>query len=380
VWISFFWGKPVGLIVSPGFTGIHNNNYYLLYIYYLLLFEMQNRLLKTLTGNSVDRPALWMMRQAGRYLPEYLMVRQKAGSFWNLCFNPDLATEVTLQPIRRFDYDAAIIFSDILVIPQAMGQKVEFQANHGPVLDELKWDSMCQFQDWTHFDQGLTPVYQAIRQTRNKLDSGKDLLGFAGTPWTIATYMLDQGKGNDHSKSRLALQNPSELKPLINILTTAIARHLISQIKAGADAVQLFDSWASIVPEQHRDSLLFDPLEKIVKQINSEIGRPIPIIYFGRGITDSYPKLCHRKLPVALGVDQAANLAQLHEILPKDIVLQGNLNPETLIKGGDCLDQEIYQILDVCRNRPMIFNLGHGILPQTPIPNVERVCELVRAA
>lgn len=341
---------------------------------------MQNRLLKTLTGNSVDRPALWMMRQAGRYLPEYLMVRKKAGSFWNLCFNPDLATEVTLQPIRRFDYDAAIIFSDILVIPQAMGQKVEFQANHGPILDELKLDSMCQFQDWTHFDQGLAPVYQAIRQTRHKLDSSKDLLGFAGTPWTIATYMLDQGKGHDHSKSRLALQNPSDLKPLINILTTAIARHLINQIKAGADAVQLFDSWASIVPESHRDSLLFDPLTKIVNQIHAEIKRPVPIIYFGRGISDSYQGLCQRNLPIALGVDQDADLKKLHETLPKNLVLQGNLSPQTLIEGGVQLEHEISGILDICQDRPMIFNLGHGILPQTPIAHVERVCERVRAA
>ena len=341
---------------------------------------MQNRLLKTLTGNPVDRPALWMMRQAGRYLPEYLMVRQKAGSFWNLCFNPDLATEVTLQPIRRFDYDAAIIFSDILVIPQALGQKVEFQTNHGPILDPLMWDSICQFQDWHRFDQGLSPVYQALRQTRYQLDPGKDLLGFAGTPWTIATYMLDQGKGHDHSKSRLALQNPSDLKPLINILTTAIARHLINQIKAGADVVQLFDSWASIVPGSHRDSLLFDPLTKIINQINTEIGRPVPIIYFGRGISDSYEALCQRQLPIALGIDQDANLRKLHTILPKHIVFQGNLSPQTLIEGGIALDQEISGILEICRDRPMIFNLGHGILPQTPIAHVERVCERVRAA
>lgn len=340
---------------------------------------MQNRLLKTLTGQNVDRPALWMMRQAGRYLPEYLQVRHQAGSFWNLCFSPDLAVEVTLQPIKRFDYDAAIIFSDILVIPQALGQKVEFAPNHGPILDALDFDKICQFQDWTKFDGGLSPVYQAIRQTRKALDIGKDLLGFAGSPWTIATYMIDQGKGHDHSKSRQALAQSQDLLPLINILTTAIARHLINQIKAGADVVQIFDSWASVVPANLRNQLLFDPLAKIIKQIHAEVG-PIPIIYFGKGISESYLELCRRNLPIALGIDQDADLKNLHNSLPKDIVFQGNLSPLTLIEGGQKLENEILDILEICQQRPMIFNLGHGILPQTPIHHVERVCELVRAA
>ncbi len=346
----------------------------------MFIIDMQNRLLKTLTGKSVDRPALWMMRQAGRYLPEYLKTRQEAGSFWNLCFNPDLATEVTLQPIRRFDYDAAIIFSDILVIPQAIGQKVEFQPNHGPILDALQWDQICQFQDWQKFDQGLSPVYQAIRQTRQQLNTSKDLIGFAGTPWTIATYMIDQGKGHDHSKSRVALNDPTTLIPLIEILTTAIARHLVNQVKAGADVIQLFDSWASIVPHQHRDLLLFNPLEKIISLIHAELGHSVPLIYFGRGISDSYKHLCQRNLPAALGIDQNADLHQLHQDLPSNVVFQGNLSPQVLIDGGSALDRDIESILTLYRNRPMIFNLGHGILPQTPIAHVERVCELVRAA
>ncbi|WP_010300109.1 uroporphyrinogen decarboxylase [Candidatus Odyssella thessalonicensis] len=338
---------------------------------------MQNRLLKTLKGHIFTIPPLWMMRQAGRYLPEYRAVREQAGSFWNLCFNPELACEVTLQPIRRFDYDAAIIFSDILVIPKAMGQTVDFAPNHGPLLGELNHEQIHSFCNWSDFDAQLMPVYEAIKLTRNALDPSKDLIGFAGSPWTIATYMIDGGKGHEFSQSRQVLRSVEVLAPLLQSLTCAITRHLVNQVRAGATAVQVFDSWAALVPAELREQVLFAPLREIVTQVRQQMG-DVPIIYFGRGIAESYLELAPQDLNIALGVDQHANLEELDRILPPKIPLQGNLDPEILIHGGEELEIAVQKILNIANNRPFVFNLGHGILPQTPISHVEKVCKLVR--
>ena len=338
---------------------------------------MENRLSKILKGQKTDHPALWMMRQAGRYLPEYRQVREQAGSFWTLCFTPHLATEVTLQPIHRFDYDAAIIFSDILVIPKALGQKVEFAPNHGPLLDSLDWQKITQFSKWAQFEQILTPVYEAILQTRESLTTAKDLIGFSGSPWTIATYMMDGGKGNELSLSRQSLTTIDNLQSLLEILIHAISLHLINQAKAGANVLQIFDSWASLVPVELRDDILFKPLSRIITTVRQSVG-DIPIIYFGRGISDSYTMLAQKELEVALGVDQHASLLELDKLLPGNIPLQGNLDPEILVEGGEKLERAVAQILEVAKTRPLIFNLGHGILPHTPISHVEKVCELVR--
>jgi uroporphyrinogen decarboxylase len=340
---------------------------------------MENRLSKILRGQKTDRPALWMMRQAGRYLPEYRQTREQAGSFWTLCFTPDLASEVTLQPIRRFDYDAAIIFSDILVIPKALGQKVEFAPNHGPLLEPLNWHRITQFSDWATFEQVLAPVYEALLQTKNSLAPSKDLIGFAGSPWTIATYMIDGGKGNEFSLSRQSLTTIDHLQSLLEILTQAISLHLINQVKAGATVLQIFDSWAALVPTELREAVLFKPLTQIITTVRHSVGN-IPVIYFGRGISESYAELAKKKLGIALGVDQHSNLIELDQSVPRDIPLQGNLDPETLVEGGEKLERAVHHILEVAKNRPFIFNLGHGILPHTPIPHVERVCELVRQA
>lgn len=338
---------------------------------------MENRLFKNLTNQKTDKPALWMMRQAGRYLPEYREVRAQAGSFWNLCFSPNLAAEVTLQPIRRFDYDAAIIFSDILVIPKALGQNVDFAQNHGPILGSLDWEQITNFSNWKNFSEILTPVYEAIRQTKRHLEKTKDLIGFVGSPWTIATYMLDGGKGNEFSRSRQSLSNTEALNPLLRVLTKATAHHLITQVKAGATVLQIFDSWAELVPVSLREEVLFTPLVQIVSAVREECG-PIPIIYFGRGISDSYAELTKKNLPIALGVDQYCDLAKLDQILSPNIPLQGNLDPEILVKGGQKLVTAVEKILKIAKNRPFVFNLGHGILPHTPITHVEEVCRLVR--
>lgn len=338
---------------------------------------MENRLQKTLTGQKLVPPAIWMMRQAGRYLPEYRQIREQAGSFWNLCFSPELASEVTLQPIRRFNYDAAIIFSDILVIPKALGQHVDFAPNHGPQLGDLDKQAISRFSDWLGFDQELTPVYQAISRTKSQLSSGKDLIGFAGSPWTIATYMIDGGKGHEFSLSRQSLSSAGDLMPLLETLVQAVARHLINQANAGATVLQIFDSWAGLVPQQLRSQILFEPMGEIITKIRSAVGN-VPIIYFGRGVAGSYPKLVEKNLKIALGVDQQADLTELDRTLPQEIPLQGNLDPEILVSGGDRLEQAVKEILAVAKNRPLVFNLGHGILPHTPIAHVEQVCHLVR--
>jgi uroporphyrinogen decarboxylase len=338
---------------------------------------MQNRLFRTLTRLEPGAPPLWMMRQAGRYLPEYRQIREQAGGFWTLCLTPELASEVTLQPIRRFDYDAAIIFSDILVIPRALGQQVDFELTHGPHLEKLGQEFFLTSPDWTKVDQILEPVYGAIRLTRSRLSPLKDLIGFTGSPWTIATYMIDGGKSRDFPLSRQALSHSKNLISLLELLTQAVARHLINQVKAGATVLQIFDSWAGLVPVSLRPEILFDPLKEILQQVRSAVGS-VPIIYFGRGVSDSYGALGQENLKIALGVDQHADLEELDRLLPKDCALQGNLDPEILVAGGEQLDQAVARILKVAQNRPFVFNLGHGILPETPIPHVDRVCELVR--
>jgi uroporphyrinogen decarboxylase len=335
-------------------------------------------------------PPLWMMRQAGRYLPEYRALREKAGDFWTLCLTPEYASEVTLQPVQRFGYDAAILFSDILVIPRALGQVVHFLPTHGPRLEPLEWPKVLdRDSDWETFQGELTPIYQALRETKKKLTRSTSLIGFAGTPWTLATYMLDLGKGKgpskDFSESHKALHNPLFLNKLLDSLSQAITRHLINQIKAGADVVQLFDSWAGIVPISLRQQVLVDPLKQIIKGIR-DIYPTTPIIYFGRQISDSYPYLLDELEQMgplftqnfALGIDQTTDIAWARKTLQDRVCLQGNLDPECLRAGGEKLTIAVLNILRTLSRGAHIFNLGHGILPNTPISHVEHVIELVR--
>ncbi len=355
-------------------------------------------LLKTLNQNkdtklisSPQRPPLWMMRQAGRYLPEYKSLRAKAGNFWTLCFTPDYASEVTLQPIRRFNYDAAIIFSDILVIPKALGQQIDFLPDHGPKLEALDWTKfISQPINFEKLHLELNPIYLALQQTKKGLSNDCALIGFSGTPWTLATYMLDLGKGKgihkEFGQSKRALQNLPFLEQILSLLCESISSYLIEKIKHGADVIQLFDSWAGVVPLSLQQAVLFDPLKKIIQNIR--IFHPTtPIIYFGRGISESYPQLLDDLEEMgslysqnfALGIDQMTDIGWVKENLQNRVCVQGNLDPECLKLGGKNLTQAVDEILETLSNGSHIFNLGHGILPDTPIAHVEQVISQVRS-
>lgn len=351
---------------------------------------IEKPLLKTLQKNhSSDNskkeqisPPLWMMRQAGRYLPEYRQLREKAGSFWKLCLTPEYAAEITLQPIQRFNFDAAIIFSDILVIPQALGQTVNFLPNHGPLLENINWESFIKFANWESFSDNLIPTYKALSLTKENLPSQTTLIGFTGSPWTIATYMLDLGKSKDPTKkfimSLKALETPEFITKIIKLLTKAVSIHLINQIKSGAEVVQIFDSWAQIVPDHLRLNILYNPLQEIVETVKSTYPN-VPIIYFGKGVSSDYSALLKQIPTLCLGLDQQANILKAQKDLQPHTCLQGNLDPEILYEGGQPLIENIDHLLSTFAQGSYIFNLGHGILPQTPISHVEILVEKVRS-
>ncbi len=324
-------------------------------------------------GRPPGPPPLWMMRQAGRYLPEYREVRAKAGSFLGLCGNPELAAEVTLQPIRRFGFDAAIIFSDILTIPIALGHTVVF--DEGPKLAPLASVAGLE-RDPEKWRPILAPVYEALRIAREGLDDDKALLGFAGAPWTLAVYLA--GGGNDEQKAaRLwAYRDPAGFQQLIALLTEAVAQHLIWQLDAGADAVQLFDSWAGGLPPELFARYVVKPGAAIVEKIR-RVKPDAKIIGFPRGATmaglESYAGTTGVD---ALSLDPSTDMTWAVQKL--GVVLQGNLDPLALVAGGEALRTAVAEILSATQGKPFVFNLGHGILPPTPIEHVHELVKLVR--
>lgn len=333
-------------------------------------------LLKNLNRQNCP-PAIWMMRQAGRFLPEYRQVREEAGSFWNLCFTPELAAEVTLQPIRRFGFDAAIIFSDILVIPESLGQKVQFLANHGPHLETVEWGKFLSQAESINIHETLTPIYDSLKIVRQALPEDVALIGFSGTPWTIATYMIDGGKSLTHELSLKALDNSEFLSPLISLLTKKISDYLIEKIRAGAEVIQLFDSWAGLVPIHHQDQWLIKPIKEIIANVRVEFPE-IPFIYYGRGVSHLYPALTRDIPGIAFSADQHVNPQWLKDHVLPHACVQGNLDPEILLNGGDILRDRVEELLDIFPQQGYIFNLGHGILPNTPIDHVRYVVERVK--
>jgi uroporphyrinogen decarboxylase len=337
------------------------------------------KLLEALDRRILVPPPLWMMRQAGRYLPEYREARLRAGSFWKLCMTPELAAEVTLQPVRRFGFDAAIIFSDILVVLAALGVAVEFQDGSGPTLSRVNSAAQLRqnVEDWSG---AFEPVYEALRLTRKELDGSMALLGFAGGPWTLASY-LAAGRGGDEQKAAKlwAYRDPVGFAILVDILTTCIAQHLIGQLSAGADAVQLFDSWASGLPPDVFARWVVEPTRKIVAKVR----RVVPqarIIGFPRAATLKGYELYARETGVdAISLDTAVSMDWAAETLGAHVVLQGNLDPVALVAGGRALAEAVDHILRATREVPFIFNLGHGILPETPVEHVEEMIRLVRS-
>lgn len=329
------------------------------------------KLLNVLNGRTEAPPPVWLMRQAGRYLPEYKAVRAKAGSFLDLCYNPDLAAEVTLQPIRRFDFDAAIIFADILLVPFALGQELKFVEGEGPKLMPLS--AIDDVFRAVRTDR-LAPVYASLRKVRTALPDNKGLIGFCGAPWTVACYMIEGGSSMDFAAARkFASEQRAEFLRLLKHLSEVSADYLCGQIEAGADTLQIFDSWAGLVDAEDFTDFIVTPMQNIVRKVKEKYPT-VPIIGFPRGAGENY-----RIYARATGID-GISLDQTIPIdfavdLQKTIPVQGNLAPETLVQGGAILHKSVQAILKKLGHAPFIFNLGHGILSHTP---PEHVAELVR--
>ena len=334
------------------------------------------KLQQVLGGKTVSPPPIWIMRQAGRYLPEYRQTRASAGSFLDLCYTPELAADVTLQPIRRFDFDAAILFSDILVIPDALGQKVRFVEGRGPILEPLP-------QRLTDLDpraagERLRPVMETVGRVRAALAPEKSLIGFCGAPWTVATYMIGgQGSADQGAARRLALEDPGRLQSLMDLLVEASAEYLLAQIAAGADVVKIFDSWAGVLDDEGFERWAVAPVRAIVERVRA--GAPnAAVIAFPKGAGARLGSYARAVAPDALAVDWTVPLALARELAPEPIALQGNLDPLRLVIGGTALDEGVDRILSAMEGRAHIFNLGHGITPDTPVEHVARLVARVR--
>lgn len=333
-------------------------------------------LLATVLGARQNRLPIWIMRQAGRYLPEYRELRAKAGSFLDLCYNPEMAAEVTLQPLRRFDLDAAILFSDILVIPDALGQPVRFEAGEGPLLEPITAGTL----DLLHPQQALeklAPVIETVRRVRAGLAPEKTLIGFCGSPWTVSTYMIGgRGSPDQHAARMFALTQPEAFARLLDILVEASITYLVAQLRAGADVVQLFESWALNIDEVAFRDWVIAPNRRIVEGVR-ELVPGAPIIGFPRGAAGNLPAYAAATGVNVLGLDYGTPLAFADQ-LPRTLGVQGNLDPLRLLAGGEQMDRRVREIVTSFRNRPHIFNLGHGILPETPIAHVERLIAVAR--
>jgi uroporphyrinogen decarboxylase len=334
-------------------------------------------LLATVLGERQARPPVWIMRQAGRYLPEYRETRKQAGSFLDLCYTPELAVEVTLQPLRRFDLDAAILFSDILVIPDALGQKVRFETGEGPILDPVDAAGIAGLSKEGALDH-LAPVLETVRRLRAALPPQKTLIGFCGAPWTVATYMLNgRGSPDQWTARRFALEQPEAFSRLIDILVETSIDYLVAQLEAGADVVQIFESWALNLDDAAFARQVVEPNRRIVEGLRQRIPNA-PVIGFPRGAAGNLANYASSTGVNALGIDYATPLDFVRTALPAGLTVQGNLDPLRLVVGGDAMDNQVRAIIAAFAERPHVFNLGHGIVPETPIAHVERLIDLVK--
>jgi uroporphyrinogen decarboxylase len=337
-------------------------------------------LIDVLNGGSRKPPPVWLMRQAGRYLPEYRAVREKAGSFLDLVYNSELATEVTLQPVQRFGFDAAILFSDILVVPHALGQHVRFAEGEGPLLDPIK--DRTDFERLTSdIDHAvLAPVYETVRRVKGALPSTTALLGFCGAPWTVATYMI-AGRGTpDQAPARMfAYRDAAAFDVLMDVLVEASVSYLVRQLQAGADAVQIFDTWAGVLPPEQFARWCIAPTKRIVTMVRLQVPGA-KIIGFPRGAGSQLPRYVAETGVDAAGLDWMIDRAFARERVQNQVPVQGNLDPLVLLAGGVALDRAVDAIMETFVGGPFIFNLGHGILPETPVAHVEQMLKRVRGS
>jgi len=338
---------------------------------------MVKKLLSVLKGEPQTPPPVWLMRQAGRYLPEYRALRANAPDFVAYCLNPELATEVTLQPLRRFHLDAAILFADILLVPHALGQKLWFAEGEGPRLYPL--EDAAAIAALRYDASKLEPVMQTIRNVRAAMAADADmanaaLIGFAGSPWTVATYMIEGKGGTDHEKIRaLAWREPQTFARLMDVLVDATSRYLIAQAEAGAEALQLFESWAATVPAGLFEAAVLNPTARIVANVKAK-HPDLPIIGFPRGAGSWLARYAEATGVDGIGVDQMTDIAAVK--VPSGVTLQGNLDPILLLQGCDAMRTEAKRLVEAMKGKPFIFNLGHGVMQPTP---PDHVAELVAA-
>lgn len=337
----------------------------------------KKRMLRALDGLEVDRPPFWYMRQAGRYLPEYRALREQSDGFLDMCYSPKKAAEVTLQPIRRFDMDAAILFCDILVIPHALGIGLDFVKGEGPKLDAHDTAEKLHSLKLTNVAEFLAPVYEAVAMISEELPKDKTLIGFCGAPWTVATYVVEGGGSRDFAKTRtLALQQPEAFAHLINILVDASVAHLVAQVDAGAEVVQVFDSWAGILPEGEFEKWCVEPMRTLVDKFKA-ICPGVSVIAFPKGAGMRYATYAYETAADALGVDMTMPLDGL-QMVAETTVVQGNLDPLLLAYDLPKALAQAERILQAMDKSAFIFNLGHGIVQFTPPEHVEALSKLIR--
>lgn len=334
-------------------------------------------LLDTLNGRTGSPPPVWLMRQAGRYLPEYKETRKQAGGFVDLCLNPELACEVTLQPIRRYGFDAAILFSDILMVPYGVGRRLEFEEGRGPVLDPMESAADIPVFDADAFNARIGNVYETVARLRAALPTEVALIGFAGSPWTVASYMVEGGSSRDYAKLKgWAYGRPKDFAALIGLLVDATVEYLDRQVAAGAQVVKLFDSWAGAAPESVFGHAVVEPTAEIVRRLK-ERHPEVKVIGFARGAGAMTRDYATATGIDALALDSTIPLAMACA-LQAELPVQGNLDPIALVTGGDALKAETDRILEALSGGPFIFNLGHGIVPQTPPENVSALLKHIR--
>ncbi|ABV79888.1 uroporphyrinogen decarboxylase [Rickettsia bellii OSU 85-389] len=323
-----------------------------------------------------NKPPIWLMRQAGRYLPEYMAVRKEVKNFLEFCYDVDKATEVTLQPIKRFGFDAAIIFSDILVLPHALGWEVDFKENIGPLLKQFKSKEDFKYLQDNSNDK-LEKVYEIVKKVRKELPKSTSLIGFAGSPWTVMTYMLEgKGKQDFRVSKKFIYENKDLAKELLNFITEKTIHHLINQIKSGANIIKIFDSWAGILPEEEFKKFVIEPTKKIIKSIKGYFP-DIPIITFPKGAGLLYEKFLEEVPTDIIAIDPLIPLEKM-KLWSNKVTVQGNLDPVILLTNKKIIKEKIHKILSIMENKNFIFNLGHGILPETPPENVEFLVKCIR--
>jgi uroporphyrinogen decarboxylase len=342
------------------------------------MLQTEKPLVAALKGAAGPTVPFWLMRQAGRYLPEYRAVRKRAASFLNMCLNPEVAAEVTLQPVRRFAMDGAVIFSDILVVPHALGQEVRYVEGEGPILAALRDPVAVDGLRRDRVGSRLAPVLETVRRVREGAPKGCAVIGFAGAPWTVAAYMVEGRGSRDFEAAReFAYRESAAFDRLIALLVEASAEYLIAQINAGADAVQIFDSWAGVLPEGAFERWCVRPVAALIGQVKAA-APGVPVIAFPRGAGLRYAGYAAATGADAVSLDTTVPRSWASAALARDSALQGNLDPVHLVVGGETMRREAESILEQFGRRPFVFNLGHGVLPQTPPEHVAQLAETIR--